>query len=429
MARGCEKPDASRRRRGRKHDMGDKLLGGGRAVFRIRDYSLYCASRFLWGVGHHVQTIAIAWLVYELTHDPLKLGLIGLTAFVPAVPLALVAGPVADRYDRRTIIILCSAAMAVASVAVLLMLLTGFIHAGRTWPLYAAVLVFGAARAFSGPAGQALVMSLVPKEQFTSAAAWNNTINQSATILGPAIGGLLIPFGNVVPFAVAFAALTASALLATLIHARMAKGGKPPVTFEMLVAGYRFIWKTPVILGSITLDLIAVMLAGVTALLPIFARDIFEAGPWGLGVLRSMPAVGSVCAALILANFTVTFHVGRTMIGSVFIYGVATLAFGMTTSIFVGMACLVVIGAADMVSVVIRQTLIQVEAPDDMRGRVVAVHSVTSGSANHLGEFESGVMARLVGVVPTVLLGGAAAVGSSVAWVKLFPTLWARERF
>jgi len=274
VPRGCEKPGANRRRRRRDDEMADKLLGGGRAVFRIRDYSLYCGSRFLWGIGQHVQTISIAWLVYELTHDPLKLGLIGLTAFVPAVPLALVAGPAADRYDRRTIIILCSAAMALTSITVLLMLLGGFIHAGRTWPLYGAVLVFGAARAFSGPAGQALVMSLVPKEQFTSAAAWNNTVNQSATILGPSIGGLLIPFGSVVPFAVAFAALSASALLASLIHARMAKGGKPPVTFDMLVAGYRFIWKSPVILGSITLDLIAVMLAGVTALLPVFARDM-----------------------------------------------------------------------------------------------------------------------------------------------------------
>ena len=409
--------------------MAEGVLGGGRAVFRIRDYSLYCASRFLWGIGHHIQTITIAWLIYDLTQDPLKLGLIGLVAFGPAVPLALVAGPAADRYDRRSIIILCSVVMAITSLAMIFLLSSGYINAARIWPLYISTAVFAAARAFAGPAGQAFVMSLIPKEQFTSAAAWNNTINQSATIIGPSIGGLLIPFGTLVPFFAAFAGLTASALLATLIASRLATGGKPPVTFDMLVAGYKFIWASPVILGAITLDLIAVMFAGVTALLPIFARDIFDAGPWGLGILRSASSVGSVLAALALANFTFKFHVGRTMIGSVFVYGVATVVFGLSGSFLFGAICLVIMGAVDMVSVVIRQTLIQVEAPDHMRGRVVAVHSVTSGSANHLGEFESGVVARLIGVIPTVVLGGAAAIGCSVAWVKIFPALWKREKF
>lgn len=409
--------------------MAEGVMGGGRAVFRIRDYSLYCASRFLWGIGHHIQTITIAWLIYELTHDPLKLGLVGLVAFGPAVPLALVAGPAADRYDRRTIIILCSLVMALTSLVMVAMIASGFIGEARTWPLYISTLVFAAARAFAGPAGQAFVMSLVPKEQYTSAAAWNNTINQSATIMGPSIGGLLIPLGTLVPFVGAFLALTASALLATFIASRMKAGGKPPVTFEMLVAGYSFIWRNPVVLGAITLDLIAVMFAGVTALLPIFARDIFEAGPWGLGVLRSASSVGSVLAALALANFTFNLHVGRTMIGSVLVYGVATMIFGLSGHFLFGIVCLVVMGAVDMVSVVIRQTLIQIEAPDDMRGRVVAVHSVTSGSANHLGEFESGFLARLIGVVPTVVLGGAAAVGCSIAWGKIFPALWSREKF
>ncbi len=409
--------------------MAEGMLSGGRAVFRIRDYSLYCASRFLWGIGHHVQTITIAWLIYELTHDPLQLGLIGLVAFGPAVPLALIAGPAADRYDRRSIIILCSVVMGATSLLMIAMIVSGYISEARTWPLFISTAIFAAARAFSGPAGQAFVMSLVPKEQFTSAAAWNNTINQSASIIGPALGGLLIPFGTLVPFITAFVMLMSSALLATLISARMKAGGKPPVTFEMLVAGYKFIWGSPVILGAITLDLVAVMFAGVTALLPIFARDIFEAGPWGLGILRSASSVGSVLAALALANFTFRMHVGRTMIGCVLIYGVATIIFGLSGSFIFGVICLIVMGAVDMVSVVIRQTLIQVEAPDELRGRVVAVHSVTSGSANHLGEFESGFLARLIGVVPTVVLGGAAAVGCSVAWVKIFPALWKREKF
>ncbi len=409
--------------------MADGLMGGGRAAFAIRDYSIYIASRFLWGLGQHIQTIAIAWLVYELTRDPLALGLIGLAAFVPVIVLALVSGPVADRYDRRLIIVICSVTMAAASAGVMAAVLTGYVHAGRTWPLYAAVIVFGAARAFSGPAGQALVMSLVPREIYTSAAAWNNTVNQSATLIGPSIGGLLFPFGAMVPFAVACVSLVAAAVLAIMISARPKAEAKPPVTFAMLVAGYQFIWRTPVILGTITLDLVAVLFAGATALLPIFAKDIFETGPWGLGLLRSMPSVGSILAALILANFTLRWHVGRTMFASVAIYGLATIGFGLSTNIFVGAIFLVLLGAADMVSVVIRQTLIQIETPDDMRGRTIAVHNILTGTSNQLGEFESGVLASFIGTVPTVVTGGVIAVVSTFIWMRLFPDLRNRERF
>lgn len=409
--------------------MAQQGLGGGRAVFKIRDFNLYISSRFLWGIGQHILNIAVAWIVYDLTRDPLSLGLIGLFAFVPAVPFALIAGPIIDRYDRRAIVILCNAGMAVTSLTMLTLLTAGYINPDRTWPLYVAVLVFGAARSFSGPAGQAFVMSLIPREQFTSAAAWNNTLNQGATILGPSIGGLLIPFGTAVPFAVSFLAHLVATILALLIVPRPIEGGKAPVSWGALVAGYKFIGKAPVILGAITLDLVAVFLAGATALLPIFTQEIFETGPWGLGVLRSMPSVGALCAALILANFSLRWHIGRTMIGAVTIYGLATIGFGLSPNFFVGLFFLFILGAADMFSVVIRQTLIQIETPDTMRGRVLAIHSLLSGTSNHLGQFQSGALASFIGTVPTVLVGGMGAVIASIVWMRVFPSLSGRRSF
>ncbi len=409
--------------------MAEGFWSGNRSVFLIRDYRTYVASRFLWGLGQHIQTIAIAWLVYELTGDPFSLGLIGLAAFLPVIALSLISGPVADRYDRRMIIVVCSIAMALASAAVIGMMLVGFIHAQRVWPLYIVVIIFGAARAFSGPAGQALVMSLVPREDFSAAAAWNNTVNQSATLLGPSIGGLLFPFGANAPFLTACICLSGAAILAWMLGARRATEAKPPVTLAMLVAGYQFIWRTPVVLGTVTLDLVAVLFAGATALLPVFAKDIFETGPWGLGVLRSMPSVGALAAALFIANFSLRWHIGRTMFAAVAIYGAATIGFGFSTNIYAGMMCLAVLGGADMISVVIRQTLIQTETPDEMRGRTIAVHNILSGTSNQLGEFESGTLASFIGVVPTVAAGGVIAVLASLLWMRMFPDLRKRAKF
>jgi Transmembrane secretion effector len=255
------------------------------------------------------------------------------------------------------------------------------------------VFVLGVARSFSNPAGQALVMSLVPDEEYPSAAAWNNSMNQTTNIVGPAIGGLLFPFGIYAPFIAAGAAFVVAFALVARIAYRPQKAGKPPVTLAMLAAGYKFIWRSPIILGAITLDLVAVLLAGATALLPIFARDIFETGPWGLGLLRAMPSVGSVAAALMLAYFPLQAGIGKKMLVSVAIYGFATIGFGLSTHILMAIPFLIIIGAADMVSVVIRQTLIQVETPPEMRGRVVAVHTILTGTSNQLGEFESGALA------------------------------------
>jgi MFS family permease len=397
----------------------------GRAVFRFRNFRFYVTARFLWGLAMQIQTVAVAWYVYDLTRDALSLGLIGLATFMPTVPLSLITGAVADRYDRRRILYVGYAIMALGAAALCVLAWQAVV-----WPVYVVVIFIGAARSFSNPAGQALVAATVPDEEYSSATAWTNSIIQTATVAGPAIGGLLYPLGPVVPFVVAFVCFLVATFCAWRISPPQKKlGGKPPVTWSMLVAGYRFIWGRPAILGSISLDLAAVLLGGATALLPIFASEVFHTGPWGLGVLRSMPAVGSIIAALFLAHYPMTRGVGRTMFISVVIYGLATIGFGLSTSIWPAMFCLMVLGGADVVSVVIRQSIIQIDTPDEMRGRVIAVHTIMTGTSNNLGDFESGALAHFIGAAPAVLVGGAGAVAASLIWMRLFPQLWARETF
>ncbi len=397
----------------------------GRAVFRFQNFRYYLAARFLWGLAMQIQTVAVAWYVYEVTRDPLALGLIGLATFLPTVPLSLVTGAVADRYDRRRILYIGYGLIACGAAA-----LCGVAAAGLVWPLYLVVVFVGAARSFSNPAGQALVAATVPDEEYSSATAWTNSIIQTATVVGPAIGGLLFPLGAMVPFAVALVCFVVATFCAwRIVPSQKKLGGKPPVTWSMLLAGYQFIWGRPAILGAITLDLAAVLLGGATALLPIYASEVFHTGSWGLGLLRSMPAVGSIAAALVLAHYPMTRAVGRTMFVAVIVYGLATIGFGLSTSIWPAMLCLMILGAADVVSVVIRQSIIQIETPDEMRGRVIAVHNIMTGTSNNLGDFESGALARLIGAEPAVILGGVGAVGAGLLWIRFFPQLWARETF
>ena len=303
-----------------------------------------------------------------------------------------------------------------------------FAAASLGFPILVIVLV-GASRAFTSPASQAFMASLVPDEEYAPAAAWGNSVHQTANITGPGVGGLLYYFGPTVPFATALAFFVIAMGLLWRIPSRPIKGAKRgTISWETLLAGYRFIWSSPVILGAITLDLVAVLLGGATALLPVFARDIFQTEAWGLGVLRAMPAVGAIFAALYLAWRPLGGRVGHTMFASVFIYGVATIGFGLCTSIWPAMLFLAVLGAADVVSVVIRQSLIQIETPDAMRGRVIAVHTILTGASNNLGDFESGALASFIGAAPAVIFGGACAVTASVLWMRLFPALRDRDR-
>jgi MFS family permease len=397
----------------------------GWVAFRHRDFALYCAGRFVSAMAVQVQTIAIGWLVYDITRDPRALGLVGLMAFLPLIGLALVTGHVADRFDRRAVLLVCYAIGVIAAAGLFACAWSG---SRQVWPIYALMLLFGATRAFANPAGQALVPNLVPPEHFGNAVAWNSSAWQTATIAGPALGGLLYAVAGSAAFALATGCFALTFVLIALIRHRDTRVTREKTTWATLVAGIRFIRQKPVILGAISLDLFAVLLGGATALLPIYARDILMVGPWGLGLLRSMPAVGAAATALFLAYRPLTRRTGRRMFQAVAIFGIATIGFGLSTSLPLSLACLFVLGAADMVSVFVRQTLVQIDTPDEMRGRVSAVNTVFIGASNELGEFESGAVAALIGTIPAVVVGGLGTLLVAALWARWFPELRDRDR-
>ncbi len=396
-----------------------------RGVLRHRDFAIFLAGRFLSAMAVQVQNVAVGWLVYDITGSPLSLGLVGLATFLPAVGLALVTGHVADRYDRRAILVACYLLTVLTALG---LLACAWTRTGEMWQVYALVLVFGATRAFANPAGQALLPNLVPREEFGAAIAWASSGWQTATIIGPAIGGVLYVLGEVAVFAAVAALFLATALLFAAIRPRSTAPQPGRVTRDTLLAGISFIRSRPAVLGAISLDLFAVLLGGATALLPIFARDILAVGPSGLGLLRSAPAAGALATALFLAWRPLERRAGMRMFQAVAIFGVATIGFGLSESFPLSLAFLFALGAADMVSVVIRQTLVQIETPDAMRGRVSAVNSVFIGASNELGEFESGVLAALIGTVPCVVVGGLGTLAVAALWARWFPTLRDRDR-
>lgn len=398
---------------------------GGWVAFQHRDFTLYVISRFLSGAAIQMQNVAVGWLVYDLTRDPLALGLVGLATFLPAIGFALVTGHVADRFDRRSVLMVCYAIATLSAAGLLACVMSG---ASAVWPIYVLLVVFGTARAFANPAGQALVPNLVPIEHFQNAVAWNSSAWQTATIIGPALGGILYALGGTVVFAAATLSFGLTFALIAAIRHRGVRQQREPVSWASLLAGLLFIRSRPVILGAISLDLFAVLLGGATALLPVYARDILHVGPWGLGLLRSMPAVGAVLVALLLAYRPLSRHIGRRMFQAVAVFGLATIGFGLSTNLLLSLVCLFVMGAADMISVFVRQTLVQLETPDAMRGRVAAVNAVFIGASNELGEFESGVLAALIGTVPTVVVGGVGTILVTLLWARWFPALRDRDR-
>ena len=396
-----------------------------RAVFRSRDFRLFCAARLLSGLAMQMQNVGIGWFVYDLTQSAWALGLVGLAAFMPAITFAVFTGHVADTFDRRRIVVL---AHATASLAACGLLACAWFGTDRVWPVYLAAILIGTGRAFGNPASQAMMPNLVPREQFGAAVAWNSSIWQAASICGPAVGGLLYALAPTAVFTAAAAAFATAAVLIRLIRPQPVSGVREKVTWATLSAGLRFIRSRPMIFGSITLDLVAVLLGGATALLPIFAQEVLHVGPAGLGLLRSAPAAGALCVAVWLAYRPLQRHAGRRMLQAVAVYGVATIGFGLSTSFVLSLACLAVTGAADMVSVVIRQTLVQSDTPDALRGRVAAVNTVFIGASNELGEFESGALAALIGAVPAVAAGGLATVAVAALWTRVFPELARRDR-
>jgi MFS family permease len=390
------------------------------SIMRQKPFALFWYARVATIIAFQMVGVAVGWQIYALTNSALYLGLVGLAQFLPMFLLTLVVGHVADRYDRRTVARVCQIVEGAAAGALALGSFGGW---QSKESILAIVFAVGAARAFEGPTMHALMPGLVPAPLIPRAAAWSASALQTASILGPALGGMLYAAGPTTVYAVACILFLTASMLVALIRITRVPPSREPLSLRSLFAGITFIRSQPAILGAISLDLFAVLLGGATALLPVYARDILNTGPWGLGLLRSAPAAGALAMSVFLARHPLRRRVGRTMFGAVAIFGVATIVFAVSTSFVLSLGALVVLGAADVFSVVIRQSLVQIETPDEMRGRVSAVNSMFIGTSNQLGEFESGVTAALFGVVPAVLIGGIGTILVVLIWLRLFPEL------
>ena len=402
--------------------MSDISSRSGSSILRLRDFRLLISARFLWSLGQQVFNIAMSLLIFERTGSPLALGLIGLASFLPGLCLTLVSGPIADRFDRRWISIVCFLIAAVASVGVL----TIESRIDAFW-LYFAVVLLGAARAFASPATTALLPNVVPLDQLSNALAWNNSLSQIANISGPMLGGFLYAAGPKTPFLCCAAFFVFAVVLAAAIAPRPPLPGKR-IDWETLIAGYKYIWSRSVILGAITLDLVAVILGGAVALLPIYAIDVFHSGPEAVGVLRAANAIGALAAAMVIAFRPLRRKAGALMFAAVIVFGLATVGFGLSKHLAPAVVFLFVLGAADQISVVIRQLLVQIQTPDAMRGRVSAAFSIITDASNQIGQFESGVLARFVGAVASVVIGGIGSILAAGLWMKWFPSLLNYDR-
>jgi MFS family permease len=397
------------------------------AAFRYRDFTLYQSARLFTVVASEMLSVAVGWQVFEITRRPLDLGFVGLAQFWPMLVLFLPAGHAADRFNRRNIVTVCYALLGLGSTALFFLTVTG---SRSTHAIYAVLTLVGVARAFNGAAGQSMVPQLVPERDFPNAVAWAQTVFNTATILGPALGGLIyaVSRGPAAVYATSMAAAAVSVVAAARIRLNPAKRVREAVSVSTLFAGFRFIWEKRLIFALISLDLFAVLLGGAVALLPVYARDILHAGPWALGILRSAPAVGAVLMAMLLAHRPLNRHAGVTMLWSVAGFGVFTIVFGLSSNLVVSILSLLLVGASDMVSVIIRGTLVQLSTPDEMRGRVSAVNSLFIGTSNEFGQFESGVTAHWFGTVPAVVIGGVGTLVVIALWAWCFPELRAADR-
>src|SRR6202521_4691047 len=393
----------------------------GTVAFTHPDFTLFQIARFLIVAAIEMQAIAVGWQVYEMTRRPLDLGLVGLAQFLPGILLFPISGHTSDRFERRNVLTVCYAGYAVCSV---LLLVIARSRAHSLVSIYVVLVLIGIVRSFNGTASRAILPQLVPEEHFPNAVAWNATTFQAATILGPSMGGILYALFRG-PSAV-YVAATLTAIGAFFSTLRIKTNRRPhsePMTFKTLFAGLRFIWREKLILGAISLDLFAVLLGGAVALLPVYARAILHTGPWGLGLLRTAPGVGASMMAVLLAHRPLRGRAGPTLLWSVAGFGICTIIFGVSTSLTLSLMSLIFLGAADMVSVIIRATLVQLRTPDEMRGRVMAVDMVFIGTSNELGQFESGLTAQWFGTVPAVVLGGLGTLVVIAVWAWIFPEL------
>ena len=391
------------------------------AVFRQRDPACCLIGRFCATLAAQMLAVAVGWHVYALTNDPLALGLVGLSEFLPFVLLVLIGGHVADSVARRSVV-LCAYVVEIGCALMLLWLAGG--DERRIWPIYLTLGVFGATRAFWGPAMQAMLPGLVPRAQFAGTVALNSMLYQIGTVIGPVIGGLLYLAGAPVVYGACALLYSGAFVLMLLIRADTRPAAPPePGGGRRFLEGLRFVLHNRLVLGVISLDLFAVLLGGAVALLPIFARDLLHTGPAGLGLLRAAPGVGAAMAAAYLALRPPGDHVGRVLLGGVAAFGLCMVVFGLSRSLPLSLAALMLSGGADMFSVYVRGILVPLNTPDALRGRVSAVNWMFIGASNELGEFESGVTASWFGTVPSVVAGGVLTVAVALGWGWLFPNL------
>jgi MFS family permease len=396
------------------------------AALRYRDFAVFAAARFLTTLSWQILGAAVGWQVWQLTHDPLSLAFVGLVQFLPFILLVLPAGQIADRLDRRLVLI--GAYTVEASCSALLLWFT-LSEVKAVWPVFVAMTLFGCGRAFWMPTGQAITPNLVPPSVFPSAVGVNSTLFQTGVIAGPAFGGLLLLWGPKAAYGAVLCLLTLAVVLIGTIKPVRAEVPAGDFKLSDLLEGLRFVVRRRTVLGAISLDLFAVLFGGATAMMPIYANEVLHVGSVGYGVLRSAPGVGAALTAAVLAFSPLQRHVGRWMFSGVALFGASTIVFGVSQIFWVSLVALFLLGAGDMVSVFVRQLLVQLETPDAIRGRVSAVSSMFIGASNELGEFESGVAARALGLVPSVVLGGVATLVVIWAYLKLFPELRTMDEF
>jgi MFS family permease len=394
----------------------------GRIAFAYPSFVLFLQARFFLVLATEMQAVAVGWQVYEITKRPLDLGLVGLAQFLPGIFLFLVSGQAADRYPRRNLMILCYCGFALCSGSLLFLTLRG-VHS--VYPIFVVMALLGVVRSFNGPVSRAFLPQLVPGKDFQNALAWSSIFIQSAVILGPSLGGIVygVSRGPAAVYILSFIVAAVAAMSTLAIKAQSHPRPGEPMSWETVLAGFHYIWSEKLILGSISLDLFAVLLGGAVALLPVYAREIFHTGPWGLGILRSAPAAGAAAMAALIARKPLGRRAGAIMLWCVAGFGAATILFGLSRSLTISLIALFLVGATDMVSVMVRQMLIQVGTPDEMRGRVNAVDMIFVGASNELGQFESGLTAHWFGIVPAVVLGGLGTLAVTALWAWYFPQL------
>jgi MFS family permease len=385
-----------------------------------RDFLLFIFSRLTNVLGNQIVTVAVGWHVYLMTGDPLDLGLVGLSQFAPALALFLVSGLAADRFDRRNIIVICNLGQLIAAG-----LLLAYTLADReaVWPIFVILLLHGSARSFYFTASQAILPNLVAPQVFPRAVAWSASVNKAAQLAGPAAGGVLVAVVGDWVYLAALAMFAIGAAAAGLIAVQLNVRPREPFGMAKVLGGFNFVWRNKIVLGAISIDLLAVLFGGVMGLLPVFARDILHVGADGLGLMRAMPGVGSLIVGLALTRIAAPRRMGPAFFVSLAIFGAAILVFGLSETYWLSLLALAIYGAADMVSVYIRLTLIQLATPDAMRGRVSAVSGVAINASNELGDFRAGVMAAGIGTVSAVVAGGVLTLGVTALWARLFPAM------